>query len=154
MYTLKGGAGKMLRAAVCVSVCVDVRLISATLLFEECLRSGWQQMVLLALARSVGVTHKSVFSLLHYRGIDVVGAGCERTVRSTGLASCAVAAGSIHHNLTFNRRGAELVGKTRQQRKREERDKAKGTEREEGTECIYTWVMDLLWSDFFVLGGG
>lgn len=50
------------------------------------------------------------FSPLHERGVDATGGasfGASRggTLRSPRLASCAVAAGSIHHNLTFNWRG-------------------------------------------------
>lgn len=52
------------------------------------------------------VTQECVFSLLHYTGIDVMGASREGTVRSAGSASCAAAAGSIYHNLPFNWRGA------------------------------------------------
>lgn len=76
---------------------------------------------------------------------------CERTPRSPGLAGCAATAASIHHNLTFNWRGARSERKKQQKKKK--RDKAIETE-SRSRECIYTWVMDLLRDDFFVLGGG
>lgn len=59
----------------------------------------------------VHVTHKSAFPPLHDKGIDAVGGAICSAARvdpkvSPGLGSCAVAAGSIHHNLTFSWRGA------------------------------------------------
>lgn len=53
------------------------------------------------------------------RWVVLSAAHCEGTLRSPGLASCAVAAGSIHHNLTFNWRGARSETERRQQRERE-----------------------------------
>lgn len=98
----------------------------------------------------VHVTHESVFSLLHYRGIDVMGA--DREVYWAGeLCSCCRLYPSQSH-FQLERGWVRQKEKTTEEKRK--RDKALEIEREEGTECIYTWVMDLLWNDFFVLGGG
>lgn len=122
--------GKMLYGAdvsVCICVCLcESEADFSPLTLEGCLRSGWQQMLMFVLACSVGV-----WCLLSVRCMTEVlmqwvvqaAAHCEETLRSPGLASCAVAAGSIHHNLTFNWRGARSERKRRQQRKREKETK-------------------------------
>lgn len=55
---------------------------------------------------------------------------CEGALRSPGLVSCAVAAGSIHHNLTFNWRGAGSKRKEKVAEEERKGDKAIETQRE------------------------
>lgn len=62
---------------------------------------------------------------------------CEGTLRSPGLVSCAVAAGSIHHNLTFNSRGAGSERKEKATEEERKGDKAIETEREGRGEYLH-----------------
>lgn len=51
------------------------------------------------------------------------------------------------------KRGPVREKETAKEEEERKRDKAIETE-SRSRECIYTWVMDLLRDDFFVLGGG
>lgn len=116
-------------------------------------------MSMFVLACSVGVCcmwHISLFSVrcitkVLMRWVVLAAAHCEGTLRSPGLASCAVAAGSIHHNLTFNWRGARQERERRQQRGREKkRQRYRNRERRERSVStpgwwIYWGMISLFW---------
>lgn len=68
------------------------------------------------------------------RWVVLAATHCEGTLRSLRRGRCAVAAGSIHHNLTFNWRerggGSRVREKEMVTEEERKRDKAVGMERE------------------------
>lgn len=56
-------------------------------------------------------------------------------------------------SITISASAGEGLGQKRQQKGEERRGLGNG-EGDRGRERFHTWVMDLLWDDFFVQGGG
>lgn len=99
-----------------------------------------------------------VFSPTCDRAVDAVGGtghGALRedpeVSRASWLCSdCSLYPSQSHLQL---KRGPVREKETAKEEEERKRDKAIETE-SRSRECIYTWVMDLLRDDFFVLGGG